>query len=122
MEKIRAKPSLRSPGEKGLVEWVTREATPAILALVDRVNRMIDGELGAAGGYYETTFTNADLTAGVLTVSHSLNTNVPSVTIVDNTDAILTPSQVATTRIDADTITVDLSLFTVTGTWRVGVR
>ena len=73
----------------------------------------------ASESSYSTTFTNSDLSAGVLTVTHSLNKKyVCGVAIYDNNDELVTGY--AVTLVDADSLTVDLSGFgTLTETWTV---
>ena len=72
----------------------------------------------ASESSYSTTFTNSDLSVGVLTVTHGLNKKyVCGVAIYDNNDEQVGPGYTIT-AIDADSLTVDLSGFgTLTGTW-----
>lgn len=68
---------------------------------------------------FETTFTNATLVSGVLTVTHNLGRRVVSVTIADNSfNKIGAPDNIVYTSTTA--LTVDLTSFgTLTGTWTV---
>lgn len=65
-----------------------------------------------------STFTNATLTAGILTFTHALDNQYPSVFIVDNNGKrIASPDDI--THTSATVATVDLTSFgTLTGTWR----
>ena len=66
---------------------------------------------------YSRTFTNADLTAGILSVTHSLGTKLVSVTVYDNESKQITPE---ITLIDVNSLIVDLSPWgTITGTWSI---
>jgi hypothetical protein len=72
----------------------------------------------SATGIYRTTFTNATLVAGVLTVTHGLGNKVVTVQISDNTDKVIQPDDITLTSTTAST--VDLTSFgTLTGTWNV---
>jgi hypothetical protein len=67
---------------------------------------------------YVNTFTDGDLTAGVLTVTHNLNAQYVSVTVYNNNDLIIIPDDVDATGVNA--CDIDLTSFgTLTGTWRV---
>ena len=82
----------------------------------------VEADLAAAGYVpYGTTFTNADLAAGILTVTHSLDNQYPSgVTVYDNSGVAV---HVQVTTVGANSLTIDLSAAgTLTGTWRVRVR
>lgn len=72
-----------------------------------------DGTIAVSG-----TFTNADLSTGVLTVTHNLSLSAPySVNIVmfDNTGAQVIPDSITGS---ANSVAVDLSSYgTLTGTW-----
>jgi hypothetical protein len=69
---------------------------------------------------YRTTFTSASLTAGVLTVTHSLSQQYVQVVIVDNNGKVIFPDDVEYTSSSA--LSVDLGSYgTITGTWRVTV-
>lgn len=76
------------------------------------------------GGYnktYTTTFTNATLVAGLLTVNHGLNSQYSIVTVYDNTDKQVIPDEVTATSSTISTI--DLNSFgTIAGTWKVTVK
>jgi len=66
---------------------------------------------------FQQTFTNADLVAGVLTVTHNRNEQYSTVTIVDNLDKAVLPDDVTYTSVNA--LTVDLSSFgALSGSWR----
>lgn len=73
-----------------------------------------------AGGSYVTTFTNASLSTGVLTVTHNLNSTNVACSILDNTGAMIIPDSVIVTGVN--TLTVSLVSFgTIAGTWSVRV-
>ena len=67
---------------------------------------------------YRTTFTNASLVAGNVTITHSIGEQFVQVTVIDNNDRVIIPDEVTMTSTTQSTI--DLSSFGVlTGTWRV---
>jgi hypothetical protein len=70
---------------------------------------------------YTTTFANANLTAGVLTVTHNFNNQyVGEVVITDNNSKVVIPDEVTYTN--TTTLAVDLSSYgAIAGTWRVVV-
>lgn len=70
-----------------------------------------------AAGIAQNSFTNATLTAGVLSITHNLSNQWPQVTIYDNNNRIVFPDEVTGTS--SSVSTVDLTTFgTLTGTWR----
>lgn len=76
------------------------------------------------GGYnktYTATFTNANLVAGILTVTHGLNSQYSVVTVYDDTDKQVIPDDVTATS--STTSTIDLNSFgAIAGTWKVTVK
>jgi hypothetical protein len=81
------------------------------------VKAYVDSQAG--GGAYSATFVDGDLTAGVLTVTHSLGSSNIIPGVRDNTGEFVQPDY---TVVDSNTIDVDLSAFgTLTGTWTVTV-
>jgi len=69
---------------------------------------------------YTEAFDDSDLTAGVLTVTHSLGRRYNHVTVYDNGAIIVQPDSVTATSTSVTTI--DLTSFgTLTGTWNVVV-
>jgi hypothetical protein len=67
---------------------------------------------------YSASFTNASLSAGVLTVAHSLNTQYVSIVIIDNNSKQIIPDEITYT--DANNAAVSLvSYGTISGTWNV---
>jgi len=73
---------------------------------------------GAAGTSYTDAFTNADLVAGVLTVTHNMGTKYFNVNIFDGSDKMIIPNEV--TIIDLNTASVDLNGYgTIAGTWNL---
>jgi hypothetical protein len=65
---------------------------------------------------YSLAFTSGDLSGGILTVSHNLGDQYPLVAVYDNSNNIVQPDDITGT--DANTTSIDLGSFTVTGTWR----
>lgn len=75
----------------------------------------------AAGAGYTLTFDNADLSTGVLTVTHNLGNAYPSVTVYDNNGKVILPDEITSSSINA--LAVDLTSFgTLTGDWTVVVK
>jgi len=73
-----------------------------------------------SGNAYTTSFTNGDLSSGVLTVTHNLGSTYPVVEVYDNNGKVITPDEI--TYVNTNSITVDLSSFgTISGTWNVRV-
>ena len=79
------------------------------------------GTLGVgAGVYYTTTFTNASLVAGILTVTHNLTATYGVCVIVNNSGKVVVPDQIDFSAASTSYFTVDLTTFgTLTGTWVV---
>lgn len=74
-----------------------------------------------SGGSYSTTFTNGDLVAGVLTVTHSLNQRPVNVQIYTDIFSQIIPDSIVLNTVN--TAQIDLSSFTpLTGTWSVIVN
>ena len=66
---------------------------------------------------FQQNFADGDLSSGVLTVTHNLNSQYVSVTVFDNNDLLIIPDDVDATSTTA--LTIDLTAFgTITGTWR----
>lgn len=66
---------------------------------------------------YQANFTDANLVAGVLTVTHNLNSQYVSVVVYNNSNQIIIPDEVTATSTSVSTI--DLTSYgTLTGTWR----
>lgn len=62
------------------------------------------------------SFVNADLSSGILTVTHNLGYKYVVVQVYDNNDNLILPDEI--TVIDTDSLTIDLTSFgTITGTW-----
>lgn len=112
-----------TPTEDGGVQ-VRRGASTSASVLWDETNDR--WAVGLAGSekpittWYETTFTNATLTAGVLTVTHSLGRRYLPVTIADNNNKQIIPDEITFTSTSA--LSVDLTSYgTLSGTWTVAV-
>jgi hypothetical protein len=71
-------------------------------------------------GSFIQTFDNADLSTGVLTVTHNLNSATALVVVMDNDGKVILPDEVDSTGVN--TLTVDLTSFgAITGDWTVRV-
>lgn len=78
------------------------------------------GGVGGGGNSYTDSFVNADLTAGILAVTHNLATQVVHATIYDGSNNQVTPDEI--TLVNTNSLSVDLSSFgTISGTWNVKV-
>jgi len=71
-------------------------------------------------GGYDLAFDSGDLSSSVLTVTHNLGKKIVTVTVYDNSDEQVIPTKVTATS--TTVATVDLTDFTVTGTWNVRVH
>jgi hypothetical protein len=71
-------------------------------------------------GGYQRSFVNADLVAGVLTVTHNLGTKYNVVQVYDDSDQLVQPDNIK--MVSATQCTVDLTSFgALAGTWNVVV-
>lgn len=71
-------------------------------------------------GAFRQSFTNADLSSGILTVTHNLAVQFILVRIYDNNDKVIEPDEYTAT--DSNILTVDLTTFgTLTGTWNISI-
>lgn len=69
---------------------------------------------------YTTSFTNATLSSGVLTVTHSLGRQYTNVAVYDNNDLQIEPDEITATS--TSVTAVDLSTYgTIAGTWNVRI-
>lgn len=69
---------------------------------------------------FRQAFVNADLTAGVLTVTHNLGQLTQQVSVSDENGEVIGPDVV--TFVDVNSLTIDLSTFgVIAGTWNVVV-
>lgn len=68
---------------------------------------------------YIADFTSANLTDGVLTVTHNLNAEYPHVSVWNDSKQVVSPSLI--TSVNSSSVTIDLTGMTVSGTWRVRV-
>ena len=70
----------------------------------------------SAGKTYRTSFTNASLTAGVLTVTHNLSQQYVMCRVMDNNNKVVDPDDVIC--ISTSQLTIDVTSWgTLTGTW-----
>jgi len=87
---------------------------------LDGITSSIQTQLDSKSGSYFTTFTNADLVTGVLTVIHNLGTRLCGVIVFNNSNKICFPDDI--TLSSSTSCTVDLSSYgTLSGTWGVRV-
>ncbi len=77
--------------------------------------------LGGVGlDIFRRSFVDADLAAGVLTVTHNLGVRYHAVAVYDDSDQLVTPDAII--DVDANSLTVDLTSFgVIAGTWNVVV-
>ncbi len=75
---------------------------------------------GGSGSSYTTSFTNANLSSGILAVTHNLGVTYPVVIIYDENDNVIESDEI--TYSTTNEIAIDLSSFgTISGTWNVRV-
>jgi len=67
----------------------------------------------------EDTFVDADLTAAILSYTHNLGQKYVNVLIFDDADKLVLPDEIIPQ--DVNTVNVDLTSLTVTGTWTIRV-
>lgn len=83
---------------------------------VDVYGRVSAGTLSNYGTVYRTSFTNASLVSGLLTVNHNLGQKYVSIMIYDSSDRLIYPDQ--TTCVSNSQATVDFTFFgALTGTY-----
>lgn len=90
--------------------------------LVTNLNAdLLDGKNGSSyGNIYKVSFTNTDLAAGILTVTHNLGTQYNLIQIYDNNNKMVLPDEITATS--TTVATIDLGAYgTITGTWNVVV-
>jgi len=77
------------------------------------------GAIGTTGTFTQA-FTNADLVSGILTATHSLNTQHVLLMLYDNLGNVVQADEFTATS--TTVLTVDLTLFgTLTGTWNIRI-
>jgi len=78
-------------------------------------------EVDVGGGgttAYKVSFTNASLSSGILTVTHSLNEDYVTVVIYDNNKKVIIPDEITSST--ANITLIDLTSYgTIAGTWNV---
>lgn len=74
---------------------------------------------GGAATAYSRTFASTDLTAGVLTVTHSLGIQLVLVQVFNNNYEMVIPDEI--TLIDTNTCSVNVTSHSVSGAWNVKV-
>lgn len=104
------KPSLTG-GEVVFIDDTTGKST----TIDDIVDYLVDGDSA-----YRMSFDDTDLTAGVLSVNHSLDREFVGVAVYDDGNTVILPDEA--TLVDVDNLTIDLSSYgTITGTWNLVV-
>lgn len=74
--------------------------------------------LVGGGDVYTDSFTNANLSSGLLTVNHNLNAQYVNVSVYDNNDNLILPDEIIATSVGVTTL--DLTSYgTIAGTWHV---
>lgn len=108
-----------TPSENAGIEIKRGTSTDATLLWDESNDRWVAGLLGSEiqlARVVRGSFTNATLSAGILTITHGLGTQYDRVTIYDNNGLQIEPDEITATS--ATVSTVDLSSFgTLTGTW-----
>lgn len=114
--------------EQGDIIYASAPSTPAALPHGAAGEVLTSGGNGAnpsweaaggAGAYYLTSFNNASLAAGILTVVHNLTAAYGICTVVDNNGKVVIPDDVIFTG-STTTFTVDLSSYgAIAGTWQL---
>ena len=87
----------------------------------DTISVTITGGIGInAVSIYKKAFTDSDLAAGILTVTHNLAVTYPIIQIYNNNEKQVTPDDV--TYVDSNSCLIDLSSWgTISGTWNVSI-
>ena len=111
-----------TPTEDLGIEGKRGSQTSASLKWIESLGRWASGLVGAElpiARVFETTFTNASLTAGLLTVTHGLGRRIVKVQIANNNNQVIVhPDEI--TYISSSQLTIDFTSFgTLTGTWTV---
>lgn len=78
--------------------------------------RIID--FSGGGNAATASFNDGDLSTGVYTFNHALDTQFLAIAVYDNNDKEVTPDEITAT--DSDNAVIDLSSYgTISGTWNV---
>ena len=103
-----------------LSSYAAITGTWRILVIADVGTTVVVGPTGPAGSSYTRSFVNADLTAGILTVGHSLGSKYIIMSVYDNNDKLVDPDEIITT--DTNNTSLDLSSYIpLTGTWNLKI-
>ncbi|RYF18863.1 MAG: hypothetical protein EOO77_10735 [Oxalobacteraceae bacterium] len=95
-------------------QFVIYNGTNNVRATVSQVLANVSGFTKAA----RTAFTNATLSSGILTFTHSLGQQFVNIAVFDNNNKQIQPDDITATS--ASVSTIDLSSFgTLTGTWNI---
>lgn len=112
-----------TPTENGGIEIERGTLANASFIWDESSDRWMAGTAGSeipVSRTYRNTFTNANLTAGVLTVTHNLAQQYCTVQVFDNNNKQVIADDVTLTS--SSVCTIDLTSFgTLTGTWKVVV-
>ncbi len=88
---------------------------------VDGYGRVTAASSGTAssstGSYGPISFTSSSLSSGILTVTHNLGVQIVEPIIIDNSGKVVVPNDVTCTSTTA--CAVDLSGFSISGTWQL---
>lgn len=93
--------------------YITRDLLQDIDSNFTQLNKSISN--------YTFQFTTSNLTAGVLSINHALNTQFPLPTLI-RPDGTFENAEAIMTKIDADNITFDFGGSIQTGTWSGLIR
>lgn len=112
-----------TPTENGGIE-VRRGASSSATVLWDETtDEWMAGTVAAPiaiARAYRTTFTNATLSVGTLTLTHGLGKQDVTVTVIDNNNKQIIPDEITFTN--STSLVIDLTTYgTLSGTWRVVV-
>jgi hypothetical protein len=121
--------SLRAAGTMaGDNPYVWPGAYPAVngYALTSTTAGVMSWAAVSGGSAYRTSFTDATLAGGVLTVTHNLGVRYHNVAVYDNTNTLITAATTVDTGVN--TLTINLAAFqtenggAIPGTWNVVVN
>jgi hypothetical protein len=112
-----------TPTEDLGIRGLRGASTAAALTFSEASDKWTAGLTGAEkviARVHSGSFTNASLTAGVLTITHDLDNQWPNAVIYDNNNRRIQPDEITGTS--GNVVTVDLTTYgTITGTWRFTV-
>ena len=106
-------------GAQSVAGAVTADTDVLLIEQGGSIKKIVVDDL-VDGGVYRATFTSASLINDILTLGHNFGVKVVTVTVADNSDKIVVPTDIMfknTTQLD-----IDFTGLPVTGTWSVVVR